>query len=61
MSSARGGGKFQATKSDLLSYLQLGFDSECECIWTKCQVKGKQPLILGTFYDPNGSIEAFEG
>ena len=44
MSGALGGGVFQAIKSDLLSSLQPEFDSECECIWTKCQPKGAGTL-----------------
>ena len=57
-SGARGGGVFQAIKSDLLVTHKQEFDSNCECIWTQCQIKGRRSLILGTYYNPNGNVSS---
>lgn len=40
--STRGGGVFQAIKSDLLASVRPEFDTDCECIWSRCQIKSRK-------------------
>lgn len=60
MSEIRGGGVFQAIKTDLLASLKQDLDSDCECIWTQCQLAGRRSLVFGKYYNPDGSVSSLE-
>ena len=59
-SEARGGGVFQAIKTDLLASCKQEFDADCECIWTQCQFAGRRSLLFGTYYNPDGSVSSLD-
>ena len=49
------GGVFQATKKDLIFTQRLELDTDCEIVWTQCQLADKKAksILLGSFYRPN--------
>ena len=49
------GGVFQAIKKDLIVTQRLELDTDCEIIWTQCQLADKKAksILLGSFYRPN--------
>ena len=51
-SKCPGGGVFQAVKNDLIVLHCPDFDSDCEIIWTQCQLAGSntKPIYFGSFY-----------
>ena len=52
-----GGGVFQAVKKDIIVNHRDDFDSNCEILWTQCQVqiKKSKSILLGSFYRPHSS------
>lgn len=52
-----GGGVFQAVKKDIIVNHRDDFDSNCEILWTQCQVQSKKCLstLLRSFYRPHSS------
>ena len=51
-SKCPGGGVFQAEKNDLIVLHRPDFDSDCEIIWTQCQLAGSntKSIFFGSFY-----------
>ena len=49
------GGVFQATKKDLIITQRSDFDTDCEIIWTQCQLPNRKAnsILFGSFYRPN--------
>ena len=49
------GGVFQATKKDLIITQRSDFDTDCEIIWTQCQLANRKAksILFGSFYRPN--------
>lgn len=52
-----GGGVFQAVKNDIIITHRSDLDTDCEIIWTQCQLADKKTksLLFGTYYRPNSS------
>ena len=52
-----GGGVFQAVKKDIIVNHRDDFDSNCQILWTQCQVQSKKSksILLGSFYRPHSS------
>ena len=54
--NSRGGGVFQAVKNDLIMTHRSEWDSDCEIIWTQCQLAGirtAKSIYFGSYYRPN--------
>ena len=54
--NSRGGGVFQAVKSDLIMTHRSEWGSDCEIIWTQCQLAGirtAKSIYFGSYYRPN--------
>ena len=54
--NSRGGGVFQAVKNDLIVTHRSEWDSDCEIIWTQCQLAGirsAKSIYFGSYYRPN--------
>lgn len=49
------GGVFQAVKKDILITHREDLDTDCEIIWTQCQIKNKtsKSVFFASFYRPN--------
>ena len=49
------GGVFQAVKKDIIVTHRDDLDTDCEIIWTQCQIQNKKSksLFLASFYRPN--------
>ena len=60
LSNTHGGGVFQAIKNDLIISQKQEFDTNCEIIWSQCQIQGLSSLYIGTFYNPNGNTTTLE-
>ena len=52
-----GGGVFQAVEKDIIVNHRDDFDSNCEILWTQCQVQSKKSksILLGSFHRPHSS------
>ena len=52
-----GGGVFQAVKNDIITTHRSDLDTDCEIIWTQCQLADKKTksLLFGSYYRPNSS------
>ena len=52
-----GGGVFQAVEKDIIVNHRDDFDSNCEILWTQCQVQSKKSksILLGSFSRPHSS------
>ena len=52
-----GGGVFQAVKNDIIITHRSDLDTDCEIIWTQCQLADKKTksLLFGSYYRPNSS------
>ena len=52
-----GGGVFQAVKNDIIITHRSDLDTDCEIIWTQCQLADKKTksLPFGSYYRPNSS------
>ena len=50
-----GGGVFQAIKGDIISTHRVDLDTDCEIIWSQCQMAGRRSksLFLASFYRPH--------
>ena len=51
--TGRGGGVFVLVRNDYICSEQPQFQTDCELIWVKLEVKGTHPLFIGAFYRPN--------
>lgn len=51
------GGVFQAVKKDILVTERSEFDTDCEIVWTQCQIKSQKSksIFFASFYRPNMS------
>ena len=51
------GGVFQAIKKDIIVTHRTDLDTECEIIWTQCQLAGRKSksILFGSYYRPNVS------
>lgn len=57
-SNNRGGGGFQALKSDLIISHRSDWDSDCEIVWSQCQLAGARnakSIHFGSYYRRNKS------
>ena len=52
-----GGGVFQAVKDDIIVTHRSDLDTDCEIIWTQCQLTDKKTksLLFGSYYRPNST------
>ena len=52
-----GGGVFQAVKNDIITTHRSDLETDCEIIWTQCQLADKKTksLLFGSYYRPNSS------
>ena len=57
ITNSRGGGVFQAVKKDIIITHRDDLNSDCEIIWTQCQLSGKKSkcILFGSYYRPNAS------
>ena len=51
--TGRGGGVFVLVRNDYICTEQSQFQTDCELIWVKLEVKGTHPLFIWTFYRPS--------
>ncbi|CAB4045321.1 RNA-directed DNA polymerase from mobile element jockey-like, partial [Paramuricea clavata] len=51
----RHGGVFQAVKKDILVTDRSEFDTDCEIVWTQCQIKSRKSksIFFASYYRPN--------
>ncbi len=51
------GGVFQAVKKDIIVTHRDDLDTDCEIIWTQCQIKNRRSksLFFASFYRPNAN------
>lgn len=56
-----GRGVLNLVRKDLLSTAEITLDTDCEILWNKIELKGRQPLYTGCYYrQPDNNIDAVE-
>lgn len=56
-----GGGVLKLVRKDLISTAEITLDTDCDILWNKIELKGRQPLYNGCCYrPPDNNIDAVE-
>ena len=57
ITNTHGGGVFQAVRKDIIITERADLNTDCEIIWTQCQLAGRKSrcVLFGSYYRPNAS------